>query len=189
VIKKITIEVIPHLDQRYNTVGDWQFERDSEGTATALNVRVSDLDNQEYFILIGLHEAIEALLCEMKGVKEKEVDDFDLTWTPKQVHWNSDRETSEPGEDYQAPYYEQHQIASGIERLLAARMWVNWARYETIVDTLCEVSKEHFALKLAESYTVIEEISDNLNEAHHESEPSPSVTKVDPSHFDDDIPF
>lgn len=171
-IKKITIEVIPHLDQRYNTVGDWQFERDSEGKATALNVRVSDLDDQKYFILIGLHEAVEALLCEMKGVKEKEVDDFDLTWTPKRVQWNSARETSEPGEDYLAPYYEQHQLAVGIERILASLMWVNWGRYEVQVDELIKDSEVYFAQKALGE--VVEE-------------PKEEITPYDD--FDDDIPF
>jgi hypothetical protein len=183
-IKKITIEVIPHLAQRYNTIGDWQFERDSEGKATALNVKVSDLDDQEYFILIGLHEAIEALLCETKGVKESEVDEFDMNWNPQRVHWNTDRKPLEPGEDYNAPYYEQHQIASGIERLIAARMWVNWARYECIVDELVERSEVHFAEKGISEVTLVSEepVSEEPVATFPERAPGSSD-------FDDDIPF
>lgn len=181
-IKKITIEVIPHLAQRYNTVGDWQFERDSEGRATALNVKVSDLDDQEYFVLIGLHEAIEALLCETKGVKESAVDEFDLTWKPDRVYWNSDTKTTEPGEDYRAPYYGQHQIATGIERLIAAQMWVNWARYEAIVDERIKDSEVHFAEKALSEVIPESEVD--------ESQHSEAVTKVaSETDFDDDIPF
>lgn len=184
-IKKITIEVIPHLDQRYNTVGDWQFERDSEGSPTELNIKVSDLDDENYCILIGLHEAIEALLCHKKGVKEADVDKFDLTWKPTRVHWNSDVMSSEPGEDYNAPYYVEHQLAVGIERILASCMWVNWERYEVQVDELIKDSEVYFAQKALGE--VVEEPKEEITPILSEQ-----VPLIDPSKFDDlddDIPF
>ena len=184
-IKKITIEVIPHLEQRYNTVGDWQFERSPEGEPTALNIKVSDLDDQAYFILIGLHEAIEALLCEKRGVKESEVDQFDLNWKPSRVHWSSDTVPNEPGEDYYSPYYQEHQIATGIERLLAARMFTNWARYEALVDELIKDSEVYFAQKALGE--VVEEPKEEITPILSEQVPIIDPSKSDD--FDDDIPF
>lgn len=174
-IRKITIELVDHLDQRYNTVGDWQFERDEKGKAVALNVKVSDLEDPSYFVLIGLHETIEALLCDARGVKESAVDEFDLNWKPSHPYWSSPVTVSEPGEDYDAPYYAQHQVAVGIERILATHMWINWARYEAQVDQLIKSCEGHFAVKVEEPISAT-------------PERSPGAVEKDPN-FDDDIPF
>jgi hypothetical protein len=76
--------------------------------------------------LVAVHELIEALLCRVDGVTEDEVDHFDFNF----------KGDAEPGDDPNAPYYEQHQRASGYERLLAADLQVNWAEYERIIEAL-----------------------------------------------------
>jgi hypothetical protein len=144
-IRKIKIEVISHLAQRYNTVGDWQFARDPTGTASELTIRVSDVDGGTGNMLIAIHELIEALLCEHAGVKETDVDAFDMNWTTRKAWWHSESSLlKEPGDDIDAPYYQQHQIASSIERMVAARMWVDWAKHEAYVDELVKRSEGAF---------------------------------------------
>jgi hypothetical protein len=118
---RIIIETIPHKAQRYETVGDWR--KDQAGN---LCITVSELNDWRLEALVAVHELIEALLCRADGVTEDEVDHFDFNFNGE----------AEPGDDPDAPYYEQHQRASGYERLLAADLQVNWAEYEKAIDAL-----------------------------------------------------
>jgi hypothetical protein len=204
VIDKITIEVIPHRDQRYNTVGDWQFVRDEEGQARELNIKVSQIGEVDANMLIAIHEFVEAILCELGGVKEKDIDQFDINWVPRKAWWNSDTMISEPGEDDRAPYYSQHQTAVGIERIVGTRLWTNWERYEAQADKLISDHFEFFIEKLKKQgqfaekalseVTVVSEVDGPGEEdgpwasGHEErSKPGPVVIKTDD--FSDDIPF
>jgi len=184
VIQKITIEVIEHRDQRYNTVGDWRFVRDSEGAPTELTISVSNIQfDNTMNMLIALHEFVEAILCELGGVKEKDVDQFDLNWKPRPVFWDTDRLTTEPGEDYMAPYYSQHQLASAVERLCADRLYQHWGRYEAIVDKVVEDAEVHFAEKALDQIVIASEIEEPVGVP---AERAPGASATD---FDDDIPF
>lgn len=121
-MKLITVEVIDHKDQRYNTVGDWQFGKDG-----CLNIKVSKMTDDRYHKLIAIHEIIEALSCYNWDISQEKVDYFD-------THWKEHDGITEPGEDKRAPYYIQHQFAMGIERLLAAELGVNWHEYEKEIN-------------------------------------------------------
>lgn len=118
----IIIRTIPHSKQRYETVGDWQYD---EVTDT-LNIRVSDMGNWRYEAMVGIHEAIEAILCRDKSVSEKDVDEFDM---------NFDGE-GEPGNDPSAPYFSQHQAATTVEKLMCNFMDLNWDHYDKTVEEL-----------------------------------------------------
>lgn len=118
---KITIQTIPHSDQRYDTVGDWIF--DAQGN---LEITVSEMGNDNFAFLVGIHEAIEAWLCRHDGVKEEDVSAFDQAFEG----------AGEPGDDPDAPYREQHFIATSIERILSQAIDVDWADYGTAVDAL-----------------------------------------------------
>jgi hypothetical protein len=136
---KILIETIPHSEQRYPTVGDWQWKSSRTKDFYAkgkdpkewsdkdtLVIRVSSLSDWRYEALVGLHEAIEALLCKQAGVTEEQVDQFDLNFKGE----------GEPGNDPLAPYCQQHQVATVIETTLAQELDVDWAKYEAEVDGL-----------------------------------------------------
>jgi hypothetical protein len=126
---RIIIEIIPHDQQRYDTVGDWQFIGDD------LIIKVSKLfplpleDSSLPFsyeeFLIGIHELIEAILCKAYGIKEEDVDKFDM----------SHEDHPDPGSLIDAPYYRQHLIATIIERMLASELDVNWEAYEEVIDS------------------------------------------------------
>ncbi len=124
---RIVIETIPHEQQRYQTVGDWVF--DDEGNLT---IRVSKLSNWRREALIAVHELVEVLLCKHDGVTQESVDIFDKQFEATRAPDNFD----EPGDDPSAPYVKQHCVATGIERLLAAQLGVNWKEYEKELDRL-----------------------------------------------------
>lgn len=139
----ITIRTIPHNEQSYQTSGNWWFTPD-------LEVRVSNMGNDKFESLVGVHETIEALLCRAAGIDEEDVSKFDKLYEdarPDNINsgtrisglnklaelFGCDCEPdveSEPGDDIHAPYYRQHQLATSVERMLAAEMGVSWMEYE-----------------------------------------------------------
>ena len=118
---KITIEVIPHRLQRYNTAGDWTI--DVEGN---IAIRVSDMGDWRYNAAVAVHELVEALLCRRAGVSQAEVDRFDDGFQGE----------GEPGDDHDAPYAQQHCFATAVERMLIAALEVPWDEYEKAVEGL-----------------------------------------------------
>jgi len=130
---RIVIRSVPHWKQRYDTAGDyyetgyWSVEGGSE---EGLDVVVSELADRREMLLVAIHELVEWALCEARGITNKQIDDFDLSFDPK----NDDG--VEPGDSPRAPYYRQHQIASGIERMLAAELNVDWLTYERHIKEL-----------------------------------------------------
>jgi hypothetical protein len=137
----VIINSVPHKDQRYDTCGDWHYapaywESMSEPNglpSDCIFINVSQLKDRKEMILIAIHELIEAVLCEAKGITQAQVDEFDLSWE----HMNKVHQTDkEPGDHHEAPYYHAHQIASGIERILAAELGVDWSSYEQHLQDL-----------------------------------------------------
>jgi hypothetical protein len=96
-------------DMRYDTLGDWYYERD------ALHIDVADsrpggrLSPDEQF-LIALHEFIEAWLCDARGIAQETVDRWDME--------NSEG-PEEPGDNIGCPYRREHRFAMLIEHLMA----------------------------------------------------------------------
>jgi hypothetical protein len=144
---KILIETIPHSEQRYPTVGDWQWKSSRTKDFYAkgkdpkewsdkdtLVIRVSSLSDWRYEALVGLHEAIEALLCKHVGVSEQDVDYFDQMF--EEHRGDDDSLVGEPGDHPAAPYHVQHVWASDIEQIFAKQLDVNWSAYSAEVDSL-----------------------------------------------------
>jgi hypothetical protein len=130
---KIVIETILHETQRYTTVGDWFYAPD--GT---LHIKVSALSDPRYEFLVGIHEAIECELCRQAGVTQEVVDKFDIEYEKNRADDNED----EAGDDPAAPYHTQHCVATGVERILAAVLGVDWKLYEQELFDLPEVKHE-----------------------------------------------
>jgi hypothetical protein len=123
---KVTIKVIPHTAQRYETVGDW------EVFANNFEVKVSRMTDWRYEWLVGIHEAIEAALCNHRGITDADVSAFDVEFEAARAEGNTD----EPGDHPDAPYRKEHLFATGIEKLLAAELGVNWKIYDEEVNAL-----------------------------------------------------
>lgn len=115
--KRIVIEIIPHNEQRYDTVGDYWVEGDT------WHIRSSDLGEWRGSYLVALHELVELALITHRGIPEKDVLAFDLAWEklPKR------EQGEEPGFHPKAPYFHQHCLADTIERLVAPYLdyWVS----------------------------------------------------------------
>lgn len=121
---RIVIETIPHSAQRYPTVGDYW--RDEEGT---FQVRVSKMGVPDFEFLVALHELVEMWLCHSGHVPFDAIDEFDKGWESTEGYL-------EPGDDPEAPYWYEHQMACAFERFAAALLYVNWRAYEQTVDDL-----------------------------------------------------
>ena len=129
---KITIETIPHNEHRYTTVGDWYYEPNGDVT-----IKVYQLSDPKREMLVAVHELIEVLTCAYEGVTQEMVDQFDMHVFSYEEHPNE-----EPGDSPTAPYKSQHCLATGIERILAARWGVDWKTYEDELKSLPEVESK-----------------------------------------------
>lgn len=127
---KIYITTQPHRFQRYNTVGDWLTNK-TDGT---VRIFVSELGSWRMELLITIHELVEAFQCMHDGVTEESVDKFDKEFI--------ERDT-EPGDSPKAPYAKQHCLATGIERILAATLDVQWSEYEGKLEALIVEREEN----------------------------------------------
>lgn len=152
--------VIPHAAQRYATTGDWMTREGS----LPLEVRVSDMGNTDFEMLVALHETVEGWLCIKARIPDHLVCQFDKLYEearPVIVEGTSFRsaipvgelealfgctcpitEVSEPGDDIHAPYYKQHQLATSVERMLVAEVGVSWQAYEQANLDLYETGEQ-----------------------------------------------
>lgn len=118
---KIVIKSIPQAEHRYPTAGDYWWD-----TAGNLQVRVSEMKDSRSMILVALHELVEVILCEDRGIPEPEIMAFDL----------GHPDLEEPGESPEAPYHKEHVFAETIERLMAMELGVNWQEHEAALSAL-----------------------------------------------------
>lgn len=116
------IKVIPHKQQRYNTVGDYQT---IEGVTQIL---VSDMGDWRFEFLVAYHELTELALCRKTGVTDKQIDDFDISFEENRTE-NDNK--SEPGDDPASPYFHQHQVSTTQEKMMAKELDVDWDEYVT----------------------------------------------------------
>lgn len=126
-VKNINVEIIPHDKQRYPTVGDYWVDADN-----VLQVRISDLGNPQYHMLVLIHELVEWTLCESIGITEAAITAFDISYE----HARPEGNVSEPGDSPDAPYHFQHKFATHIERTFAKQLGVDWEKYEETVNAL-----------------------------------------------------
>ena len=122
----IFIKVIDNAAHRPPFSGaDWFFDEKGD-----LQVRVSRLSDWRREVTLGIHEAIEAILCKHNGVSQEAVDAFDAEY--ERTH-TSDLNS---GDDSAAPYRREHSFATAVERILAAEMGIVWADYYRELDSL-----------------------------------------------------
>ena len=129
----IEIKSIPHDKHRYPTVGDYFEENGIE------KYRVSNMSDRRREILVIIHEMIENELRKMDGIREEDITAFDVSFESKReqrllkAKTEEEKEAildEEPGDQPEAPYFKHHQIATGVERLLAALLSVDWNDYD-----------------------------------------------------------
>lgn len=119
---KIDIQTIPHKEQRYDTCGDYW-----EDSENVIHFRISQMSDTRYEWLVMVHELVEWCLVKIAGISMQSIDDFDM---------NYDNSKGEPGDDHEAPYFMQHQLATALERLFAVMLGVLWKDYEKEINML-----------------------------------------------------
>jgi len=123
----ISIRTIPDAEQRCDLVGDWFKNGES------LKIIVSELDDPKLEWLIAVHELIEACLCDFNPVPEPEVFEFDKQWEREFKEGKIPLGINEPGDDPRNPYRREHLFATGIEKLLASFLGIDWVAYEKVL--------------------------------------------------------
>lgn len=124
-MKAIQIQVIAHKGHRIkNTAGDY-FEYSPGHWA----VLVSDLGNWKLSMILALHELVEMILTQNRGITERIVTAWDK-------HVTKVDPDAEPGEVLGCPYRLEHRFAEKIERMVAREMGVKWRDYLKALDDL-----------------------------------------------------
>lgn len=123
---RIVIDIIDHKEQRYSTCGDWQI------TPEGLLITVSKLGDFYQKMCVGVHELVESILCLKRGVSQYDVDQFDTQFEANRLP----NDTSEPGDNIDAPYKNEHFVATNIERILARELGIDWSSYENTINNL-----------------------------------------------------
>lgn len=126
---KVIGQTINHSQQRYETCGDWKVIKSKEDI---FDIRVSDMQNDDYAFLIMVHELVEAYLCTKRGIKEEDVSAFDVEFEKNR----KEDDVSEPGDADNAPYRKEHQFATSVEKLIAQELDVDWDEYDNKVTNL-----------------------------------------------------
>lgn len=126
--EKIKILTIPAAEQRYDTVGDYWWP-----SVERLEVRVSELGNEDFNFLVAVHELIEAYLCKRRGISEPSITAFDIAFEVRREKGLESAE-AEPGNSPTAPYRAEHRIATTIEYLVARELGVSWEEYDNAVN-------------------------------------------------------
>ena len=121
----IIMKTIPHHWQYYPTCGNYFFTGKGD-----IIIFVSEMADIRFNFLVLMHEAVEAFLIKEKGISIKEIDDFDI------LYEKTKQDDSEPGDDPNAPYFEEHQCATEVEKLLAKKLGVKWEEYDKHVKSL-----------------------------------------------------
>lgn len=120
---RITIQTIPHAQQNYETVGDYFSDGDD------MHIKVSEMGNRDFEFLVAIHELVEAYLCQKRGITDEEITTFDIEFEAKR----KPGDLSEPGDSRDAPYQNEHNLATAVERMMCAALGVSWQDYEQAV--------------------------------------------------------
>lgn len=124
-VTSVTIDVIPHQLQRYETCGDYGYDA-AEGR---LWIRVSQGADWREPMAVAVHELVEALLVIQRGISIAAIDAYDRAHTG---------DADEPGETAGSPYYDEHLAATVVERLVAHELGVHWPTYEDHIYELAQ---------------------------------------------------
>lgn len=127
---KIIIETIPHEKQRYETPGDYYIDEDQN-----LRIKISELGNTFYERLVAIHELIEWTLTDFKGIKEEDIMNFDIYFEGRRK-LGLVQDNAEPGFNKNAPYTNEHAIATSVELIMCSSAGVAWEDYENSFESL-----------------------------------------------------
>lgn len=94
------------------------------------------MGNWKYEMLVGIHEAVESLLCKDRNIDEESITMFDKNFEYIRGKYPDIIGDQEPGDMISAPYHKEHVIATHIERILASELDVDWTDYDKAINAL-----------------------------------------------------
>ena len=123
-MKDIIVKFIPRSEQRFADIGQvgdyWE-------TETEIHFRITLFpDKPAYSMAVLLHELHEKYRNNQLGIKDEDVDRFDL----------DNPELEDPGMSPEAPYHRTHCEADAIERVFIALCGEDWALYDKMVNEI-----------------------------------------------------
>lgn len=105
---------------RYVTAGDYY---DYSGVTM---IEVMQQKNEDYEMLIAVHELVECYLTKKAGIPEPDIIKFDMEF----------KGDTEPGDEKNAPYHKQHKQATKIEKMFCKMLGIDWETYNNeIIDS------------------------------------------------------
>ncbi len=125
----IDYRVIPHREQRYETLGDYWWD------GQTLHIRVSHLKDPRHEYLIFVHEVVEATMVRCEGGPDESTE-FDRPYEAARLAQIKapcgclPSAESEPGDDVHAPYYTEHGVATVVENVVAFALDVRPEDYD-----------------------------------------------------------
>lgn len=108
---------------RCDQCGDWNY------TDKVIIVTVRDDLPPKSQLAIAIHELIEAYLCRENRISDQSVCAFDQKYEAERKE-GKHGENDEPGDDPRAPYREEHQIATFVERAVCHALGISWKEHE-----------------------------------------------------------
>jgi thiol-disulfide isomerase/thioredoxin len=125
-LMKIVVDFIPQEKQRIEgQVGDYFIDDN------VLFFKITEFSNPAYSYAILLHELHEKFRNDQLGIKDMDVDQFDIDHP----------ELDDPGLSLSAPYHKTHMESDAIERLFIILTGNDWINYSHAVDSLFEGEK------------------------------------------------
>ena len=126
----IKVRIVDLKDQLYPTLGDYYKH------GNTMNFLITDVKNPDFHDLIFLHEYIEYILTNKRGITIKEITEYDLEWENRyEQHLNK---AEEPGDELDAPYHKEHEFAKKIEKLVCEELGYTWEEYDNYVMNKCK---------------------------------------------------
>jgi hypothetical protein len=120
-LPEIILKAIDHKKHRYITCGDYyQIGKKWKIITSRMNA------DMEFLVLI--HELVEWYLTQQRGIKEPDIKAFDEKFENERDmgKWKDE----EPGDDLRAPYFQEHQFATRIEKQICDELGIDWDKYE-----------------------------------------------------------
>jgi hypothetical protein len=150
---KINILTIQQSEHRFTTIGDWKIEYAgitrkcgrfvrSEGITDftrpkELTIWITEMPDWRWWISVLVHELFEVCYCMVKGITNKECDEFDAYYETQYDAGLIPR-SQEAGYDKRAPYHVGHvwgdRLSWIVDKLLRTNQKEMYAYFDTLMS-------------------------------------------------------
>jgi hypothetical protein len=97
-----------------------------------LQIRIEKMEKPEYEKALSIHELLEAMHCQLLGITEKQVDEFDEVFEKE----HPDKHGLEAGDAPGCPYAAPHSFATAPERVYEACAGICHKEYDDYIGSL-----------------------------------------------------